>query len=393
MDQRLHWLNPLMKRFQNRSNLLPPKLGYTITNLSRYTRALGIDLIMERVPNANTTNGGVTLSVETLNNKTLGGVISIPHQPLYAKFNEFDIFSRPVNVYQCLSVNFTTLTVQFSFSSIYGEYNGVQILFKIGNAEFVLYEILFRIFFSISLTCFSILFLIRLRSLKIKNWHLEQKLTILLLLVVALYNNPLYGTKFADWSTSYIFDAIFKGIAVSYSIFFLLILFDNFRFKNRETTIWFFVPKIVITFFLGIIIIAEGLLRLFIYLGDLSTAISLSSYVHQLQLFISPTLAIASLYVIVTIGLAMREVDPTERYKLNLYILTFSICLLAGLIGYHFHRGNALIFTIRYAIISLISILLTYFHWPYEIKKDLIYDEQDPSKQSNQPQEFILNQD
>lgn len=45
------------------------------------------------------------------------------------------------------------------------------------------------------------------------------------------------------------------------------------------------------------------------------------------------------------------------------------------MIGYLLHRNNALIFTVQYIIINIFTILMTYFHWPYEVKKDLIYDE------------------
>jgi hypothetical protein len=39
-------------------------------------------------------------------------------------------------------------------------------------------------------------------------------------------------------------------------------------------------------------------------------------------------------------------------------------------------NNNALPFILQFSIINFFSILMAYFHWPYEIQKDLAYDEQ-----------------
>lgn len=178
------------------------------------------------------------------------------------------------------------------------------------------------------------------------------------------------------WSITYLIDSVLRGVTIAFVVFFLLVIFDSFRFKNRETKIGFFIPKVFIAFILGTLIIFEGMLRVILNFCDTKTVDELRPLLQLFGKLISPIFGVTLLYIFVVIILAFMEVDSIEKYKLHLYILTFSISLLAGLVGYQFHYNNALIFTIQHSIISLFSILMAYFHWPYEIKKDQIYDEQ-----------------
>jgi hypothetical protein len=80
----------------------------------------------------------------------------------------------------------------------------------------------------------------------------------------------------------------------------------------------------------------------------------------------------ALMYLFIVIILAFREVDPTKKYKLSLYALSFSICILAALISNQLKTGNALIFMIQFTIPYLFSMLMAYFHFPSKLKKSLL---------------------
>lgn len=293
-------------------------------------------------------------------------------------------FLSHFTVFEDQCVNYSILTCQISFTSLSSEYNGVKILFQIGNPEFVLYQIVFRILFSVTIICFLVLMLMRLKTTKFNYWHLEQKLTLGLLSIVALYDNPLYGLKIFTWSKNYFIDAFFRGLTIFFSIFFIYALLDSLRFKNRETSGWFFFQKFLVAGFLGILFIIEGYVKVSLNIGDFRSVQSLKFLIQHLQSIILPTLQIASLYLIFIIILAFKEVDPTEKYKLNLYVLTFVVCLLSGLVCYQYQDNNSLIFTVQYVIINLFAILMSYYHWPYEVKKDFIYDEQNQDVNDSQ---------
>jgi uncharacterized membrane protein YGL010W len=98
-------------------------------------------------------------------------------------------------------------------------------------------------------------------------------------------------------------------------------------------------------------------------------------FVQQLQTF----LLLIFLYLIIFIILGFQFVDPVENSKLNLYVATIILCLLAGFVGfidYQLRKDNILIFIIQYAIINLFSILMTYSHRPYKVMIDQIYDQE-----------------
>lgn len=365
-----------IETFEKATSHVPPKFAYSILNLSSFSKSLTISLIMERKRAVNPTNGGVSVLVEGSAKSTVNRLYSKSFTPIQTEFSDDDIYSKSVVIFSDQAVDYSLVTVQLSFPSVEAEYNGVKILFVIGNAEFVVYEMIFRILFSISLICFLFLMVLRLKAISFKNWYLEQKLTLMVLLIVACYNNPLYGLKFVNWHVNYVIDSFFRGLTISSMYFFLVSLFDGLRFKNRETGGIVFFTKFLLSVFIGILTLTEGFLLVFINIKDSKYSDSLTDWVPKVHQLILPSFTVAALYLLVVIILSFKEVDPTERFKLNLYVVTLAICILAALVGYRFNDDNALTFTIQYAIVSLFSIMMAYYHWPYEVRKDLLYDQQ-----------------
>lgn len=130
------------------------KFSYSIINLSSITRYLSITLILERIPTITPTHGMFSLLLEGANNVSVARLHSQTISPFPTKFNENEKFSQPVRIFTDQSVNYSAVNIQLSFSYFDGEYNGVKILFSIGNPEFVVYEMFFRVLFFISLFCF-----------------------------------------------------------------------------------------------------------------------------------------------------------------------------------------------------------------------------------------------
>ena len=116
---------------------------------------------------------------------------------------------------------------------------------------------MFQIYFRTISAIFGIIVLFyitfRLSSMSFKLWHLEQKLTIPLLGLLILFNNPLYFFMVSKPNPVFIiYDSIFTNLFNSYLKFFILCLFDSLRYKNRNTNSCFFIPKcIFIIIFFG----------------------------------------------------------------------------------------------------------------------------------------------
>jgi hypothetical protein len=86
--------------------------------------------------------------------------------------------------------------------------------------------------------------------------------------LISLYNNPLYGNLILSWKIIYRIDAVVKGITFAFLFFFLLVLFDNFRIKNHETNLLFFLHKAIFGSLFGILLIFEGLFRVELNIVD-----------------------------------------------------------------------------------------------------------------------------
>nr|AGM32799.1 Wnt-binding factor [Coptotermes formosanus] len=144
---------------------------------------------MERKPGIEPSKGGCSILVEGSKKVAVGRLYSQTFQPMAPKFID-PILSEPMILYTDSGIDYNYVSVQLSFLNVMDEYNSVKVLFNVGNAEFVVYSMIFRVLFSLSMLVFLILLLLRLRSSKTSSWHLEQKITISLLFSLALYNNP-----------------------------------------------------------------------------------------------------------------------------------------------------------------------------------------------------------
>jgi hypothetical protein len=144
------------------------------------------------------------------------------------------------------------MNIVITFLDVLPEYNSAKIIFLIENPEFVVYEMLFRIIFSATLLFFFSLLIFRLKIKSFSHWQIEQKITVLLLFIVALYNNPLYVIKQVRWPANDIIDAFLKGLIIGFTLFFIFALFDNLRLKNHESNFCFYFPKVLLASCLGV---------------------------------------------------------------------------------------------------------------------------------------------
>jgi hypothetical protein len=363
-----------IESFNNVHSSYPRNFASPLINFSRFSRSLIISFVMERKPRIETITGEVSFTVEVFSSETSPRIYQHVVDLKQIEFNKDSQFSTPFSIFHDQTINYSSAIIRFSFSSIEQNYIVAKIIYQFGNVDFIFLEIFFRSLFFIFLLFFFCFMLFRLKIIPYKMWSLEQKLTLLLLLISMFYNNPLYGNIYVCWTTSYIIDAFAQGIFVSFLLFYFITLLDYQRFKNRETNKRFFIPKVLIFLFLGILMIFEGLIRVFLNINNTNSIELFTSLIQTLQELIFQFISFVSIYLFVVIVLAFQEVDPTEKFKLSLYVLSFSICLIATLISNTLKIGNALIFTIQFSIPFLLSVLMAYFHCPYDLKEDFIYE-------------------
>ena len=262
-----------------------------------------------------------------------------------------------------------------------------------GYSQHTLFQIYFKTIFAFIEIAFLLLFVVRLRSLPFHLWHLEQQLTIPLVILAILYNNPLsiYTATHPSFFSNIVGD-IFEASFTIYFRFFILVLFDSLRYKNRKTDQYFFLPKILYSLLMFVIILISmisenGQIRL-------ATQTSILSFINSL-LF-----AIYLVWSGLSICIAFCKVDMTERYKFMVYASSGALALvllavssiLFDFLGYF--KESALGFVEGYAIQNVFVMLMVYFHWPYEILQDQSYmDNQENMDQIDPPADFFVHED
>ena len=238
-----------------------------------------------------------------------------------------------------------------------------------------------------------------LRPTPVKLWHLEQKLTVPLLTLCILYNDPFY--IFQAKSPTYVYilwNTIATSIFSAYFQFFILVLFDSLRYKNRKTDRFFFWPKIAFCILLFLSSVIHG-----IY-DDISSfhGTSADNY-DSIEEILRWTQIMLNLFylvwAIITIILAGIQIDVIERYKFYMYVATGGTSLLVLAIvrilftALRLFRNSAIHFVMIFAIQNSFVLMMMYFHWPYEVINDQTYaDETEKEKAAIEPSEFFANE-
>jgi hypothetical protein len=169
-------------------------------------------------------------------------------------------------------------------------------------------------------------------------------------------------------------DTIARAAFSSFFRFFVLVIVDSLRFKNRKKDRCFFIPKAVICCVLLISSVAHG-----VY-DDLSlfglprvAADNIEGGLRWTELYLNFFYLI---WVSICIGLAIFANDATEQFKRMMYLLTggaaaTTVAVIEYLFGFFPGlKHTALHFAISFGIKNLYVLLMAYFHWPYAIKRD-----------------------
>ena len=265
---------------------------------------------------------------------------------------------------------------------------------EIGNVDHTYFQVYLRVTLSIVQVIFFVSFWLRLRQIDRKMWHLEQKITLPLILITLAHTNPFFilqvrnPSRFINTLTI-IIDSLYE----SYFCCFILLLLDSLRFKNRKTDECFFLPKIVWAVVIFIVSLIHDITKnsnsRFLQLEDTS-ADHFGRFMYSLISFLF------IFNVMLSIVKSCIKVDSTEKFKSVVYMIT-CIIILALLFAsetcfnyYGLFSNTSIPITALFALQNLFSLIMTYFHWPYEVLEDQEYldgDEEIP------PSEFFANSD
>ncbi|OHS97753.1 hypothetical protein TRFO_35964 [Tritrichomonas foetus] len=311
--------------------------------------------------------------------------------------------SQPLHIYRDRIIDYNR--IEFTIRVVNAEnvpeedINTTAIVYC-GSQEHTVFQVFFRIIFAIFVLVSLLGLLRQLKSHPIKLWHLEQKLTVPLLALGVLYNNPFY--YFQARSPTYAFilwETIITSVFTAYFQFFILVLFDSLRYKNRKTDKCFFAPKVIYVIALFLISVIHG-----IYDDITSFHVTPSNSYDEVESALRWTqIGLLTIYLVwagVTVFLAGIQIDIIERYKFYMYLATGGTSLFVTLIvhvlfpAFKLFQNSAIHFVMSFAVENSFILMMMYFHWPYEVIKDQNYaDDAERENAAIEPGDFFNNGD
>jgi hypothetical protein len=160
------------------------KFAYTISQISKFTHTFSLLISLEIFPKVTSFKSSMTTLIEASNQDYVARLFSRIYSPIPIEIDSDQINSRLIKLFFDEAVHYSNISIQFTFGQYINELKNAKIYFLVGNPENTVYQMIFRLLFFISLVTFISLFFLRFQSTKLVNWHMEQKLTILLLFSV-----------------------------------------------------------------------------------------------------------------------------------------------------------------------------------------------------------------
>lgn len=308
-------------------------------------------------------------------------------------FNPNQVNSIPMKIYDNKLIRYDLVRLEIEITGA-KDFKSAQISHHFGTVQHSYFEIYFRTTFAAIEMLFLVFFIFSLRTVSHSYWHLEQKLTAPLLFLSILNNNPLVYLSVAFPSQVGLFlEILIKCIFSTYFRFFILVLFDSLRYKNRKTDKCFFAPKILFsTVMFAVMFIYSIFTELSMFLPSITQG--------QSDLIGYANIALFGLYLVwatTSTLFAGCQVDITERYKYIIYIISGLSALALLAVSevlfkvFKYFQDSALQFVEQHSVYNVFSMLMAYFHWPFEILRDQDYIDGD--LQADLPPQFFVNED
>lgn len=298
-------------------------------------------------------------------------------------------------------VDFDKIAVEISVSGAPNVYSTGEIVFEYGNEDHTLFQTYIRVVFA-GINCIFLWLLYRkLSYLPWKLWHLEQKITVPFLLLAVLYSNPFYLIQAFYPSTMFlVFEKIVNSLFKTYFKFFVLVMFDSLRYKNRKTSMAFYLPKVMFLLVYFFLMIVHGIYDIVLLSSNSTSDISGTS-LHKVlsQMEWIMFLAYVSWTAIIFV-LSWRNVDVTEKNKFNIYAfingITMLILVAVNIVVFlkklSFDTDYyTMSFTLIFVVQNVYVLLNAYFHWPYDTLQDA-YDNDGKQQPTIEPNDFFVDE-
>ena len=299
---------------------------------------------------------------------------------LNVKASPEDAPQKNVRIWSENLIDFENMSINIHLDTIPKEMEQVSAIITMGHPSHTVFQMFVRVAMAVIGFVILVILTKRLCAMSVRYWHLEQKLTVPLLVLVVLYDNPVFFITHAySPSKAYIvLNTLLVSIFLTYFRFFILVLFDSLRYKNRKIGKYFLLPKVLFAVLFFMVSVVRG-----IYHDIASFEIPAQDDPNE-RIIMWAGFTVHSVYLlwlVIAVLFASSQVDITEKYKFQMYmrLCLFVLLLLVFVFvtDYNmaksqgdFIAGTSIRFMVNYAIANLVVFRMAYFHYPLECLSD-----------------------
>jgi hypothetical protein len=192
----------------------------------------------------------------------------------------------------------------------------------------------------------------------LKTWQTEQKLTVVLLVLTFLSCHPwaVYDL-YRPTETSNQLILVSETVIKAFTLFFLFVVFGSFRYRHPDPSRGFFLGKFVVAVMVWVL--------------------SIAAIKHQdVRIPAQFVGAGVTVWLLGSVCRAWLMLDPVDGYKFRVYTAATMGLTIAHELGLVVpSMGAAACFAMQFGGQNVFALMMTYWHWPFDVTADQTYDQ------------------
>jgi hypothetical protein len=366
------------------TNSSTKRFSFYLSPIVPFDRFLMVDLALVRAPDAGTSPDQSPISLEYRVDCSGSGhaqtrlevppkVVTPPRQ------GQRSDSTGTIRLFYDAILSYSSAELTLSLNTTSAEYRGIAVIITQGTSDHTSFLAYIRIVYAMFSVAAAYLWTQKASLSAFRDWAFEQKITFALLLVSIMSNNPLYlwhaYRPLRMWPIiDLVVTPLFHGCV--YTV--ILVVFDLLLRKNLKSEVSLCRPELL----LGIaVFVNEFSILAFQIFWPVWAPRPFKSrwevFAEQSQIVINLAFVVwASARALTTI----RSIDVTEKFHTYLYVIAassvilqaFFVLVVAKLFGWF--QKTATDFVSAFAVHNNFTLMMLYFHWPYEPVTDMRYE-------------------
>lgn len=268
-------------------------------------------------------------------------------------------------------LNFDQVELSFIFLEV-KEFSEFVLVWQVGNEYYQKFEISIRAIFFIIASITLVIYIVQICHRPISQLLVEEKYTLALFTITLVGTNPFYALYvYYPNFVLFIMNSIFDSFFTSFVYFYMLIIADYIILDSLKLRPCFYPAKVM---YFVLCVIARALLVCFTEMNVvLSNSFNNDIFLYTFSIGMQ---AIGAIWVYVLLILAFRKDDITEKHKLYIYLIVFTIFIVSNicepLITKYVDINNSSCFCLFFSSAYGLAFLMCFYHWPHTKEFDMV---------------------